>query len=89
MNLVVARQHPPQPLEPSRGEFADVAEPGLGLTLHATVADAFAVMNHAAGSPAEEAFLCSRTWECTGFANIHPTDLGYRALAVALLHALN
>ncbi len=53
------------------------------------MADALAVMNHAAGSPAEEAFLCSRTWECTGFANIHPTDLGYRALAVALLHALN
>ncbi len=60
----------------------------LAASFHATVADAFAVMNHAAGSPAEKAFLCSRTWECTAFANIHPTDLGYRALAVALLHAL-
>ena len=46
----------------------------LAASFHATVADAFAVMNHAAGSPAEEAFLCSRTWECTTFANIHPTD---------------
>lgn len=54
---------------------------------HAAVADAFTAMNHAAGSPAERAFLCSRTWECTSYRNIHPTDLGYRALAIALHHA--
>jgi len=54
----------------------------------AQVADAFGVMNHAAGSPAERAFLCSRTWECSSYQNIHPTDLGYQQLAVALLHAL-
>ena len=59
----------------------------LAVHFGATVADAFTAMNHAAGSPAEAAFLCSRTWECTSFTNIHPTDLGYRALAVALLHA--
>jgi lysophospholipase L1-like esterase len=53
----------------------------------ADVADAFAAMNHAAGSPAEKAFVCSRTWECTPYQNIHPTDLGYRQLAIALLHA--
>ncbi|MCW2856802.1 MAG: hypothetical protein JWR52_2417 [Marmoricola sp.] len=59
----------------------------LATSFGANVADAFTAMNHAAGSPAEAAFLCSRTWECTSFANIHPTDLGYRALAIALLHA--
>ncbi len=61
----------------------------LAARFHASVADAFTAINHSAGSPAERAFLCSRTWECTSFANIHPTDLGYRALAVALLHALD
>jgi len=61
----------------------------LASTFHATVADAFTAINHDAGSPAEETFLCARTWECTTFANIHPTDLGYKALAIALLHALN
>lgn len=61
----------------------------LAANFHATVADAFTAINHAAGSPAEKAFLCSRTWECTSFANIHPTDLGYRALAVAQLRALD
>jgi lysophospholipase L1-like esterase len=60
----------------------------LAARFNATVADAFSAINHDAGSPAETAFVCSRTWECTSFANIHPTDLGYRALAVALLHAL-
>lgn len=55
----------------------------------AHVSDAFRVMNHAAGSPAEAAFVCTRTWECTSYQNIHPTNLGYRKLAVALLHALN
>jgi lysophospholipase L1-like esterase len=59
----------------------------LAAHFHAAVADAFTRMNHAAGSPAEGPFLCSRTWECTSFQNIHPTDLGYRELAVALLQA--
>jgi hypothetical protein len=53
------------------------------------VADAFTAINHDAGSPAERAFLCARTWECTSFKDIHPTDLGYRALAIALLHAVS
>ena len=59
----------------------------LAAAFHASVADAFAALNHVAGSPAERAFLCTRTWECTSFHNIHPTDLGYRALAIALLAA--
>ena len=59
----------------------------LATAFHATVADAFETMNHVAGSPSERAFLCTRTWECTSFHNIHPTDLGYRALAIALLAA--
>lgn len=59
----------------------------LASAFHASVADAFTAINHAAGSPAEPAFICSRTWECTSFANVHPTDLGYRTLAIALLRA--
>ena len=55
----------------------------------ASVADAFGAINHVAGSPSERAFLCARTWECTSYTNIHPTDLGYQALAIALLHAVN
>jgi len=62
---------------------------GLAGAFGAQVADAFGAMNHAAGSPAEAAFVCTRTWECTSYQNIHPTDLGYQQLAVALLHALN
>lgn len=61
---------------------------GVARSLGARVADAFAVMNHAAGSPAERAFVCSRTWECTPYENIHPTDLGYKQMASALLHSL-
>jgi lysophospholipase L1-like esterase len=60
----------------------------LAATSDASVADAFGAINHVAGSPSERAFICARTWECTSYANIHPTDLGYRALAIALLHAL-
>jgi lysophospholipase L1-like esterase len=59
----------------------------LAAAYHASVADAFTAINHAAGSPAEPAFLCARTWECTPYENVHPTDLGYRALTIALLHA--
>jgi lysophospholipase L1-like esterase len=59
----------------------------LAATFHASVADAFTAINHSAGSPAERAFICTRTWECTPFHNIHPTDLGYRVLSIALLDA--
>jgi lysophospholipase L1-like esterase len=77
---------------PGSDELAAIASTvvvQLAAHFNATVADAFRAINHEAGSPAETAFVCSRTWECTSFANIHPTDLGYRALAVALLHALD
>ena len=76
---------------PGSDQFVAVANSvvdQLAARFHATVADAFARMNHAAGSPAEAPFLCTRTWECTPFRNIHPTDLGYRQLAIALLQAL-
>jgi lysophospholipase L1-like esterase len=53
----------------------------------ASVADAFGAINHRANSPAELVFLCTRTWECTKYKDVHPTPLGYRALTVALLHA--
>ena len=36
----------------------------LAAAFGASVADAFTVMNHSAGSPAETAFVCTRTWEC-------------------------
>lgn len=62
---------------------------GLANAFGAHVADAFRVMNHAAGSPAEAAFVCTRTWECTSYHNIHPTNLGYWSLTAALLRALD
>lgn len=61
----------------------------LATTFHASVADAFSAMNHAVGSPAEDTFVCIHTWECTSYQDIHPTDLGYRALTIALLTALD
>ena len=76
---------------PGSDQLTDVASgvvDQLATAFGATVADAFSTINHDAGSPAEKAFLCSRTWECTSFANIHPTDLGYKVLSIALLHAL-
>jgi lysophospholipase L1-like esterase len=60
---------------------------GIATAFHAGLADAFTAINLSAGSPAEPALICARTWECTSFHNIHPTDIGYRAMAVALLHA--
>jgi lysophospholipase L1-like esterase len=60
---------------------------GIADVFHAGLADAFTAINLSAGSPAEPALICARTWECTAFHNIHPTDIGYRAMAVALLHA--
>jgi lysophospholipase L1-like esterase len=59
----------------------------IATAFHASLADAFTAINLSAGSPAEPALICARTWECTPFHNIHPTDLGYRAMAVALLQA--
>ena len=59
---------------------------GIGTLFHAGL-DAFTAINLSAGSPAEPALICARTWECTSFHNIHPTDIGYRAMAVALLQA--
>jgi lysophospholipase L1-like esterase len=53
----------------------------------ASVADAFRVINHRAGSPAEDTFVCHRTWMCTAYAAIHPNQLGYHQLAIALVHA--
>ena len=67
---------------------SSVVDP-LAALFSAPVADAFGAINHVAGSPSERAFICARTWECTAFQNIHPTDVGYQALAVALLHALS
>src|SRR5579859_6484260 len=75
---------------PSSDRIASIASgvvDQLAATFHAAVADAFTAINHAAGSPAEQTFICARTWECTAFMNIHPTDLGYRALSIALLRA--
>jgi lysophospholipase L1-like esterase len=60
---------------------------GIATAFHAGLADAFTAINLFAGSPAEPALICARTWECTSFRNIHPTDIGYRAMAVALLQA--
>lgn len=59
----------------------------LAAAFGAPVADAFSAINHKAGSPSERAFVCSRTWECTAYANVHPTALSYRQMAIALLHA--
>jgi lysophospholipase L1-like esterase len=55
--------------------------------VHGRLADAFRAVNGSAGSPAERARICVLTWECTSFANIHPTTLGYLTLAAALLRA--
>ena len=59
----------------------------IATAYHASLADAFTAINLSAGTPAEPALICARTWECTPFQNIHPTDLGYRAMAIALIHA--
>jgi lysophospholipase L1-like esterase len=59
----------------------------IATAFNAGLADAFTAINLSAGSPAEPTLICARTWECTSFHNIHPTDIGYRAMAVALLHA--
>lgn len=53
----------------------------------AAMADAFSAINHKADSPVEPIFVCSRTWECGSNPNIHPNNLGYKQMAIALLHA--
>ncbi|MBI1378895.1 MAG: hypothetical protein GC157_15665 [Frankiales bacterium] len=69
-------------------QYVNPAITQLAAGFGAKVADAFTVMNHRAGSPAEAAFVCSRTWMCSWTpGNIHPTDLGYQQMAIALLHA--
>jgi len=67
------------------GQMASSVGASVGASV--AVADAFSVMNGKAGSPSEHAFVCTRTWECTSYANIHPTALGYKQMAIALLHA--
>jgi lysophospholipase L1-like esterase len=72
-------------------EYVNPAISQLAAAFGAKVADAFTAMNHGAGSPAEAAFVCTRTWMCTWDlpkGNIHPTDLGYKQMAIALLHAV-
>ena len=76
---------------PGSDQLLAIANSAIGqvaAAFGATVADAFSAMNHEAGSPSEAAFVCSRTWECSSYQNIHPTDLGYEEMAEALLHAV-
>ncbi len=71
-------------------QYVNPAISQLAAAFGAQVADAFTAMNHSAGSPAEAAFVCSRTWMCSWTpGNIHPTDLGYKQMAIALLQAQN
>lgn len=58
----------------------------LAASFGAKVADAFTAINLAYSS--ETASVCAMTWMCTSYTNIHPTDLGYEALAGALQDAL-
>jgi lysophospholipase L1-like esterase len=80
--LVLALPGSDQLLAGVNQEIAQIAA-----SFGATVADAFSAINHKAGSPAEPDFVCSRTWECSSYQNIHPDDLGYKQMAIALLHA--
>lgn len=61
---------------------------GFAAAEHVQLANAFAAINGVAGSPQEKARVCSLTWECTSYANIHPTTLGYLSLTLALGEAL-
>ena len=60
---------------------------GVAAAFHTKLADAFGVINIKAGAPVEKAGVCGLTWECTSYANIHPNNLGYAALTLALLGA--
>ncbi len=61
---------------------------GLASTFHAGVADAFSAINNKAGSPSEKTLVCSRTWICSSYTDVHPDARGYRALAAALQEAV-
>jgi len=54
----------------------------------ATVADAFSAINGKPGTTREAHYVCTRTWECTPYKNIHPTTLGYKEMAIALERAV-
>ncbi len=76
-----------------RGSDALVAQASevvrsLADQFHADVADAFAAINGTAGSPPERRMVCKRTWICSTYDDVHPTDRGYRALAEALSSAV-
>ncbi|HTZ42604.1 MAG TPA: SGNH/GDSL hydrolase family protein [Jatrophihabitans sp.] len=61
---------------------------GLASAAHARLADAFRAINGTAGSAQEKARICALTWECTSYANVHPTTLGYWSLTFALGRSL-
>jgi len=62
---------------------------GIASSAHVQLADAFGAINGVAGSAQEQARICVLTWECTSYANIHPTTLGYWSLTLALAEALH
>jgi lysophospholipase L1-like esterase len=55
----------------------------------ASVADAFSAINGTAGSAMETARVCSLTWECSRYQDVHPDSRGYAALARALADAVH
>ncbi len=57
---------------------------GLATEFHAKVADAFSAINHANGASSERKSLCSYTWQCSRYHDVHPRNRGYGALADAL-----
>lgn len=82
--------NPLAPVFPGSDELLSVvndAIAGVASNYGASVANAFSAINHVAGSPSEQDFVCARTWECSSYHDSHPTTLGYRQLAIALLHA--
>lgn len=70
-----------------------VINPAISLVavLHgARVADAFRAINYNSNYSTEQASVCALTWMCTfNPPNIHPTDLGYEAMAGALEKAVH
>lgn len=76
-----------QIVNPTLAQMA--AAVGAALHTQIAVADVFSRMNGHEGSPAETAFVCSRTWMCRyNPPDIHATPLGYQQMAVALLQSL-
>ncbi len=68
-------------------QYVNPALAGFASAEHVQLADAFAAINGVAGSTQEKIRVCLLTWECTSYANIHPTTLGYWSLTVALVKA--